>query len=151
MKNISSFRKKTFLIFFFSHLLLILISVIYALTVSYAAAEGKEAVECYFKQSMYFYCPGCGGSRSLVYLLKFDLIKSFIYYPALPIAALLLLFADSLALISIIKDDSKYLKKFKLELLIIIPAVILLNFFIRNILLLLGIDYIGDFIQSSSL
>ena len=38
---------------------------------------------CFFHELTGYYCPGCGGSRALMFLLRGDLIHSFIYHPAL--------------------------------------------------------------------
>ena len=46
---------------------------------------------------------------------------------------------------SVIKDDEKEFSGFNMNWLILIPVVIILNFIIRNILLLgFGFDYLGD-------
>ena len=38
-----------------------------------------------------FYCPGCGATRSVLSLLSGHPWRSFFYYPAVPVAAVLLL------------------------------------------------------------
>lgn len=41
----------------------------------------KLAIPCIFHAMTGYYCPGCGGTRAVKYLLTGHLIKSFIYHP----------------------------------------------------------------------
>lgn len=43
--------------------------------------EGFELRRCLFFQSTGYYCPGCGGTRAMLHLLKGDIVVSFIYHP----------------------------------------------------------------------
>ena len=143
----SVFRKRFLLFLLISNAALLTVSLIYAHITSLSMESGIEAVSCIFKHNMKLYCPGCGGSRSLVYLLRFDILRSFIYYPALPVCALLVLDADVRAIISLIKDSPGAILGFRINALIIIPIIIILNFIIKNILLVcFGIDILGDII-----
>ena len=125
--------------------LLLAICFVYSYFVGEAVESGKKLFECSFQQIFPLYCPGCGGSRSLYYLMRLDIIKSFLYYPALPIAAVILADVYIRALVSFIRDDLSCIKSFRLGCLLIIPLTILFTFIIRNVLLYMGIDYIGDF------
>lgn len=40
---------------------------------------------CWIWQNWHVYCPGCGGTRSLLALLRGDVLASVYYHPALPI------------------------------------------------------------------
>lgn len=42
---------------------------------------------CWFWKNWHVYCPGCGGTRSLIALLRGDLLKAFYYHPALVVTA----------------------------------------------------------------
>ena len=138
-------RKKILIIFIPLNLFLLISGIIYGTYIGLCENMGAEAFPCFFRKNFHFYCPGCGGSRSLYYLLNFDLWRSFLYFPALPLTVFIILALDCFALISFIKNEAGVLKKFNPNLFITIPAVILLNFLIRNILLYFGIDYIGNF------
>ena len=140
----SKTRRNILIIFGISNIALLVVSLIYGYITSYSISSGEEIIVCSFKQYLHIYCPGCGGSRSLYYLLKFDIIKSFIYFPALIISLVIIAELDVRAVIAFKKDDLNHILKFNKNKLLIIPIVIFLNFFIRNILLFCGIDYIGD-------
>ncbi len=101
---------------------------------------------CVFLETFSLYCPGCGGSRSLNALLNFNILKSFIYYPAIPVTAALILYCDAAVLYSILKERYK-IREIKYQLFLIIPAVIILNFIIRNVILFFGIDLLGNVIN----
>lgn len=94
---------------------------------------------CAFKNLFGFYCPGCGGSRSLNALLSLRLWRSFLYYPAIPYTAFLVLVIDIRLLFSIIKKKD-FLSSFRYNLFIGVPIIIMLNFFIKNAFLLVGTD-----------
>ena len=144
----SPFRKKLLLFFIISNVSFLVVSLLYAHVTAIAMESGVEAIHCVFKHNIKLYCPGCGGSRSLVYLLRLDLLRSFICYPALPVTALLILDADIRAVISFVKNSPKAILGFRTGALISIPTIIILNFVVRNILLIcFGIDMIGDIIN----
>ena len=144
----SAFRKRLLLFFLISNLLLLAVSLLYAHVTALSMESGVEAVSCIFKHNMKLYCPGCGGSRSLVYLLRLDILRSFILYPALPYCAFLVLDMDVRAVISFIKDSPSAVRGFRLNSLIAVPVLIMLSFIIKNILLVcFGIDIIGDIIN----
>ena len=135
--------RKARLLLLFSLVNILILSVV----VSYAEmtavfVERGESV-CAFYNSLHFYCPGCGGSRSLLSLLRFDFLSSFLFFPALIPSVIIFLAFDLSLLLSIIKDSSHPLLFFPYKSLILIPVIIILNLVIRNSLLLFfGIDYI---------
>ena len=81
--------------------------------------------------------------------MKLDLHTSFLSYPPLIPIATILAYHDLVALLSAIKNKPEILKKYtSAPLLISIPVMIIAFFFIRNILLFYGIDYLGDVLHS---
>lgn len=143
-----SLRKKIALLIFLPSLALLAISVVYGHVTEEALLAGEEAVSCVFKHNLRLYCPGCGGSRSLVYLLHFDIVRSFVYYPALPVALFFVIDVDARAAVAFIKNDPAPLHSFNTRLLLIIPILIFLNFILKNVALLaFGVDILGDVIK----
>lgn len=51
----------------------------------------KLTIPCFIHYATGYYCPGCGATRSLFALLQGKILTSFLYYPAIPVAAFLLL------------------------------------------------------------
>ena len=130
--------KKRLLFFILLNISVLSVSLFYNLLFS------KDLIGyCAFLSVFKIYCPGCGGSRSLNALLNFDIIKSFIYYPPIPITSFILLYTDITLFISIVRKTEK-IKGLSYRIFLIIPIAIILNFVVRNILLLCGIDLLGN-------
>ena len=108
--------------------------------------KGGHIGQCAFLDTFGFYCPGCGGSRSLFALLNFDLVKSFIYYPPILITTIILLYVDIRLFISFIHRSENF-PRISYKIFLIIPIAIIANFLIRDILLFSGIDLLGDVIK----
>ncbi len=137
--------KKNLLILIIMNSALILFALIYTLTVSLLSENEGESI-CFIQRNLHIYCPGCGGSRSLLAFLKFDLLSSFVLYPPIIISALVILDYDRRLLITLIRKDPSKTASFKFYTFLIIPASIILTFIIRNILLIcFKIDTVGDF------
>ena len=141
----SKLRKRIIAITSAAHALALAISVCYTLAfVRSSSLGGPSPFDCAFKRATMLYCPGCGGSRGLYYFLTLDWVRSFVYCPTILVTVGVLLFLDARVLSAFIKDSTEPIRKFPSRAFLIIPAVLLLNFAVRNILLLCGIDYIGD-------
>lgn len=139
--------KKNLIIFSVMNLSLISFAVLYTLYFEITKGTPHEIV-CVFKDKFGFYCPGCGGSRSLSAFLHFDLPASFIYYPAIPVSALVILSYDARLLLTVIKNNTKYTDGYRFYPFILIPITIILTFIIRNVLLFgFGIDILGDILH----
>ena len=133
-------RKSNIIFFVTLNLSVLLVSLLYNLVFEEKMLEVFRS-GCVFLNMFGYYCPGCGGSRSLNALLNLNLLKSFIYYPAIPYTAFLILDLDIRLLLSVIKNENK-VKSFRYYAFLGVPIIIMLNFFIRNILLYFGINYI---------
>lgn len=140
-------RKKYTKNFLALNLSLIIASVIYALIFVFFFKGGERSF-CFMKEHFNLYCPGCGGSRSLMALLSLDLLESFILFPPLIIAVIIILELDVRMIISAVSRSPKYIESYNYKRFYILAFAIILNFFIRNILLcFFKIDYIGDIMR----
>ena len=138
----SKLRKNFILLFVLLNISILTVSIIYNILFEEKMLEVFKS-GCTFLNLFGLYCPGCGGSRSLNYLLNFNIVKSFIYYPPIPITSLILLYTDITLFISIVRKTEK-IKGLSYHIFLIIPVAIILNFVLRNILLLCGIDLLGN-------
>lgn len=127
--------------FLFYNILLFLVTLFFVVAFFVSQSLELHLFDCAFYREFGIYCPGCGGTRSLIFLLRFDLANSFLSYPPLLISFFLILTCDLLCIISFIKKDIKYIRLFKREYFLIIPTLIILNFLVRIFLLFLGVDY----------
>ena len=139
--------KKNILILVLMNSIIFLVSLAYL--IYFNLTDGTELFPaCRFKENLFIYCPGCGGSRSLAALFSFDIIESFILYPPIIISSLVILYYDIRLILSIIKKDATYTDNTRYYAILIIPISIILTFVIRNILLIkFGYDPIGDIIS----
>lgn len=100
--------------------------------------------DCFIRTHFHIYCPGCGGSRAVVALLKGQLIESIKYNP---IVFLLLGDIVMIQILGIIerRNGKKY---YTIEIVcnIIMLIIWLIHFLVRNYYLTVkGIDLLGDF------
>lgn len=101
---------------------------------------------CFVRELFHIYCPGCGGSRSLVALLKLQIVRSFLYYPALPYTVGVILGYDVCLLLDAKTKSESFTRKYPKWLWILIPVIIAFTCLLRNLLLLNGIDTLGNFL-----
>ena len=98
---------------------------------------------CLFHKMTGLYCPGCGATRALLFMLKGDIIKSLIFHPAVfPGACFLLMFIGSNAL-SVFPGSRIQGMHFRKIYIIMAAAVLILNCIIKNYFLLKGIDLLA--------
>lgn len=85
-----------------------------------------------------FYCPGCGGTRSVLALLKGDILTSFRYHPlVLYLVIVAALFAVTFLLSVITKGRIKRVR-FSLVYVWIGLGIIVVNWIVKNIFLFAG-------------
>ena len=124
-------------------------ALLYDLFFVLSGGENAESF-CFFKNTFRLYCPGCGGSRSLHALLRLQIFKSLKLYPPLIISLIPIAAYDVRLVLSIVRKDEAYAKSFNFNAFLIIPAAVLIHFFVRNLLLVFfGIDPIHDFLAPS--
>ncbi len=135
-----SYNKKRILLFLALNILVLAASLVYNFLF-----EGGAVGNCVFLSVFGFYCPGCGGSRSLNALLDLNFIRSFIYYPPIIITSLILLYTDIMFIISTVKNEKRIIGV-SYKIFLLIPASIIIQFAVKNILLSFGIDILGNVI-----
>lgn len=89
--------------------------------------------KCYFHIVTGYYCPGCGGTRAVISLLKGKIIKSFFYHPlVLYVAILGGWFMISQTIERISRARIKIALHFRTIYLWIALILIIANFVIKN-------------------
>ena len=140
----------------FSFLILNFIFVVFFLLFIYLRTADIDlpfaGTSCYISSHFHIYCPGCGGTRAVLYLLEGDLIDSFLMNP-IPIHICIimirvwctLLYNCTFELRGRTRRNPGFiplLTDVEIWLIPILPALI---FIARNILLIVfHVDLIGD-------
>ena len=117
---------------------------LYALLYLALDRAGLSLFHCKIAGTLGFYCPGCGGSRAVVALLSLRPWKAFVLHPAVPISALCLLAADLRVSLFLLGRGRMPRRRFWLSILFICIGTVIVQCAVKNILLLCGIDVIGD-------
>ena len=115
-------KKLTLKLLFFDGLLLF-VTCIYAALFVLSKEADLHIFDCSFLKVFGFPCPGCGGSRAVLSLIYLRPVASFFYNPTVIFSLILIVIHNLLALLSIFKNDDKYISKFKLEYYILIPVL----------------------------
>ncbi len=106
--------------------------------------KSGQGFPCLFHLLTGLYCPGCGGTRAVRLFLKGELIKSFCYHPFVPYLALVLALEVFFFLKAILqKAGRSYLQEMEGRYPFWVSmgvAVVVVNWIVKNILLVLGID-----------
>ncbi len=102
-----------------------------------------DLASCSFYETTHLYCPGCGGTRAVSSLLKFDIISSLKYNAIVPIGFLLVLAYDIKILKSILKNDMSFFDNHKYMPVLIYVIFLAVYFILRNVFLILGIDFMA--------
>ena len=137
-------RKKRLIFFFvinFSLVSAALLLVWFARSVS--GTPFAKITECPSHIFLGVYCPFCGGTRAMSALLRFDILASLIYNPAILPSFIAFGVYDVLSLKAILKDRNTVVHIHK-WVWISIVAILVLNWIVRNLLLIVWeIDYIA--------
>ena len=109
---------------------------------------GGALSDCHIRHSLRIYCPGCGATRAVKSLLRFDVLAALKYNFAVVYMVFAVAYYEIRMIKAIVKKDfGIFLKSSKFPL-IILAILFIAGFFIKNILLVFfGIDLIGDFIR----
>lgn len=143
MKNQIAFAKR----FLLWQIPLLLCAVLYALAFSYAKSIGSSFFQCRFSSRLHLYCPGCGGSRAVLALCRGHVFEAFRYYAPLPIAAALLALTDVRMISFLLKKGNFPSRRYGYVCLFVCVGSIVIQLVLRNVLLLFGIDIVGDILR----
>ncbi|MBE5867904.1 MAG: DUF2752 domain-containing protein [Lachnospiraceae bacterium] len=91
---------------------------------------------CFLYALYGLYCPGCGGTRSVIYLFQGDFIKSFMFHPAVPYTAVLVACYIISHTLNIITRGKIKAMLFRPIYFYVMIAVILLQWIVKNIIIL---------------
>ena len=97
---------------------------------------------CFFHDYLGIFCPGCGGTRAFENMLYFHFLKSFIYNPAVIITTVVLLFSSISYMLYFITRGRILYFELDIRFLTMIVLVFIINFFIKNLLVL----YLGFYV-----
>ncbi len=125
----------------------VFLSVVLPLTIVAIAMYDSERNTCVVLNRLHIYCVGCGGTRAVLSLLRFDILGAVRYNITAPIAVVVYIYYDIRAFVAIKKGDDGYFKKQKYIWIYITLGVMLANAILKNVLLFNGIDLIGDILK----
>lgn len=102
---------------------------------------------CFFKEVTHFYCPACGGTRSVMALLHLDIKRAFLCNPTVVYVVIMLLWCIMGYCVQKLIGRSIMIMKPRLWMLIV-GCILFFGFaVIRNIMVYqFGYDYLGDLI-----
>ncbi len=106
--------------------------------------HGLFHMPCLFNLITGLYCPGCGGTRAAVYLLRGHPVQSFVYHP-LVLYTVLVVAAEAITALAAKKTGKAGYYLGHENLFIYIGAgIILVNWIVKNVLLVgFGIDLLA--------
>ncbi|MBQ9744822.1 MAG: DUF2752 domain-containing protein [Clostridia bacterium] len=90
--------------------------------------------QCDFFRVTGFYCPGCGGTRAVFAILRFDIASAIKYNVTVPFGIFVYLYYNIRSVIACIDNEKDYFIKQKYILCIILAVVIVLNCIVKNVL-----------------
>ena len=99
--------------------------------------KDREGMQCTFYNLTGLYCPGCGGTRAVYSMLKFNILDAIRYNITVPFGIFVYLYYNIRSFIAGLKNDTEYFKKQKYPLCIALAVVLILNFIVKNALLLI--------------
>ena len=99
--------------------------------------KDREEMQCVFYNLTGLYCPGCGGTRAVYSMLKFNILDAIRYNITVPFGIFVYLYYNIRSFIAGLKNDAEYFEKQKYPLCIALAVVLILNFIVKNALLLI--------------
>ena len=138
--------KKYALCLFFIQLGLFLLSL--GFLYLYVATQDHPTFQlgaCTVRDVLHIYCPGCGGSRGLLFLFTGHFLKAFEAYPAYLFAVLAFFVCDISLVVAVVKKREEPLRFIKWWYVLIFLAIAIIWAPVRSYLALrFGYDPLGD-------
>lgn len=107
-----------------------------------------RSIPCFFKEVTHFYCPGCGGTRSVEALLHLDIERAVLCNPTVVYTVILFLWCMIGWMIKKLTGIEIKIMKPRLWMLILGACIFFGFALIRNIMVYqFGYDYLGDLIR----
>lgn len=104
----------------------------------------KHMYACVLHTLTGLYCPGCGGTRAIMFLLHGDLLRSFLYHPLVPYAAVVYgWFMISQSIQRLSRNRIRIGMHYRDIYLWIALILLIANFVIKNVLLIWHIDLLS--------
>ena len=122
----------------------VLFVLLYALAYAYAEKTGASIFRCRISESLYLYCPGCGGSRAVFALCKGQILQYARFFFPVPLAALCLFVSDVRMVLFLLGKGRFPSRRFGYTCMILCIAAVMVQCILRNVLLFQGIDLLGD-------
>lgn len=115
----------------------------------YAASHYPQFfTPCILKTVFHLYCPGCGGTHAVFYLLHFQLLKSLLANPLVLYGAIVLLYYWIRFFICLIQKKGRGIYRMNLSFLWILLFLLAALLLLRNLLLVTGVyDFAGELIS----
>ncbi|RDU23601.1 DUF2752 domain-containing protein [Anaerosacchariphilus polymeriproducens] len=115
-------------------ILFVIVLIAFLLGEVFSISLSSITAPCLIHSLFGLYCPGCGGTRAVMSLMKGEILQSFIYHPVVPYTAaiyMIYMVTNTIQLVS--KGKIKIGMKYKDIYLWIALFIIILNCFIKNI------------------
>lgn len=107
----------------------------------------KELIfgNCFVREYLHIYCPGCGGTRAIIELLHFHILES-IYMNPVPICMIFdFILAAATRNAERRMDQIARYSRWRITSKIVLLVILFGNMIVKNVLLIgFGIDLLGD-------
>ncbi len=104
--------------------------------VIYVSVKGENCFgRCIIYSHYHVYCPGCGGTRAVLALLKGQILKSFLYHPIVLYTAVVALIYMGSHTLELLHVPHVRGIEFRLLYLVIAFIIIVVNVIVKNIML----------------
>ncbi len=99
--------------------------IVTALAIVIASTLFDSLNTCVIKNATGIICPTCGGTRSLISLLRLDFISAFKYYPLLVIFFFYIIFVDIFIFVDSLKNKTEQKEFFRIDLVVYVSIVLM--------------------------